>query len=326
LHLFSHFSIADVNEAGLQFFDGENGSIRKLLEELVRLALIEDDAAIRQSILRQIGLLVNKFLESKDTHTGVELVASLLQRLEEGLAPLDNAIRAIFWIAKALVLRLSNTEKILEQLLGLLPSKNFGSAGARGFGLLLAPDEILSKDNGAVIRLLARQKVFNVCAPRMAKDFRNAETAIKPNYLIALAGILKYVPTEVILQDIDSLLPLLLQSLDLDDSEVRSSTIQTLAAISQDSPTAIEGHIGSLVTRLIRSAATSKVNTPSVRLKALQCLQLFPGKVKESKLLPYKSAVTRGLMPMLDDSRRNVRKEAVECRAAYFTMDEPQSD
>lgn len=53
---------------------------------------------------------------------------------------------------------------------------------------------------------------------------------------------------------------------------------------------------------------------------------MFPGRVKDSVLLPYKKAVTRGMMTVLDDPKRHVRKEAVDCRAAWFNMDEPEEN
>lgn len=276
--------------------------------------------------MRQIGLLTNKFLSPKEVHYATEILGNLLSGLQETNALSENATRTIFWIAKALILRLSNTDDVLERLLGLLPNSNCGLASARGFSLLLAPDEILSKENGATIRLLAKQKVFNICVPAIAQNFHSIENSIKPNYLIALSGILKYMPTEVIMPEINILLPLLLQSLDLEDSEVKTATIQGLAVVSQESPKAIEGHIGSLVSRLLKAASNPKKNATSVRHNALSCLRIFPGRVKDSNLLPYRNAVTRGLMSVLDDPKRIVRKEAVECRAAWFNMDEPQSD
>ena len=310
----------------LEFTDATEGSISKLLSELVRLALKEEVPSIRQTILRQIGLLINKFLSPQETEKAVAMMRNLASGLSETRAISENAVRILFWEAKSLVLRLSHTEEVLERLLDLVPDANFGSSAARGFGLLLAPDEILSKENGANIRLLARQKVFNICTPTIAKEFRNADMAIKPNYLIALAGILKNMPTDIVMPEIDSLLPLLLQSLDLEDSDVKAATIQSLTVISQESLKAVEGHLGSLVNRLLNSAGSTKVNSAAVRYNALQCLRMFPGKVKDSNLLPYKNTVTRGLLSCLDDPRRHVRKEAVECRAAWFKMDEPQSD
>jgi DNA repair/transcription protein MET18/MMS19 len=245
--------------------------------------------------------------------------------LEKTILP-ENAIRIIFWEAKALILRLAHTDEILELLLSLLSNTESGLPSARGFGLLLTPDDVLSKENGACVRLLAKQKVFNICIPAIAKKFRNAETAAKPNYLIAISGILKNMPTDIIMPEINTLLPLLLQSLDLQDPSVKAATIQSLTVISQESPEAVEGHISTLVSRLLTSASDPKLSASSVRHNALQCLRIFPGRIKDSTLLPYKNTVTGGLLTVLDDPKRLVRKEAVECRAAWFNMDEPQSD
>ena len=63
-----------------------------------------------------------------------------------------------------------------------------------------------------------------------------------------------------------------------------------------------------------------------VRHNALVCLRGFPGKVKGSSLLPYRRAVTRGMMTVLDDPKRNVRKEAVDCRSTWSNMDEPEEE
>ena len=244
---------------------------------------------------------------------------------ETNIAP-GNTVRVVFWVAKGLILRLVRTEQILERLLNLLSVQGCGIACARGFGLLLAPDEVLSKENGAKIRLLAKQRVFNICVPIFAQEFQTAKSATKSNYLIALSGIMKHVPSEVVMSEIDAILPLLLQSLDLEDSDVKAATIQTLTVVSQENPQAIEAHIGSLVGRLLRCVTFPKTKSANVRHDSLGCLRMFPGRIKDSNLLPYKNQVTKGLLNVLDDPKRHVRKEAVECRAAWFNMDEPQSD
>ncbi|KAL6720704.1 hypothetical protein ACLMJK_002629 [Lecanora helva] len=310
----------------LEFAGSANEAILKLLSELVRLALVEDVPALRQATLRQIGLLINKFLPPQKTKEVVPMIQSLTSGMFETTMTSENAVRVLFWEAKGLILRLAHTEEVLDRLLALLPHPTHGQATARGFGLLLAPDEILSKENGANIRLLAKQKVFNICIPSIAKAFRAAETSTKPNYLIALSGVLKNMPTDIIMPEIATLLPLLLQSLDLNDADVQAATIQSLAVISQESPEAVEGHMGSLVTRLLKAAQRADVSSASVRHNALRCLRIFPGKVKDRTLLPYKNTVTRELLGCLDDPRRGVRKEAVECRAKWFNMDEPESE
>ena len=312
-------------KARLQFTNDNSSSIRNLLGELVRLALIEDVAPIRQAILRQIALLINKFMSTQDLHYATEVLYSLMANLV-GITMLENAVRVIFWISKALSLRISNIDEIFRRLLGLLSSQSYGLASARGFSLILAPDEILTKKNGVTVRLLAKQKVFNISTPAISQGFRSADTTVKPNYLIALSGILTYIPTEITMQEIDTLLPLLLQSLDLEDSDVKAATIQSLTVISQESPKAVEGHISSLTARLLKATSNLTANSYTVRLNALCCLKTFPRRVKDSTLLPYKSTVTSGLISVLDDPKRNVRKEAVDCRAAWLNMDEPESD
>lgn len=321
-------------------------------------------AAIRNAILRQIGLLINKFFTTEQTSYATELLwdkdALLLEALLldgsggliEARGGTENSIRTTFWISKSLVLRLAHTEKVLDRLLALLSIPNHGLHCARGFGLLLAPDEALSKENGAQIRLLAQQRVFNFCVPKIAKGFRAVDTSLKPNYLIALSGILKYVPTDILMTEIETLLPLLLQSLDLNDQEVKAATIESIIVISQESPSAVEGHISSLINRLLKTAESRistinsnstttadkqqqeqqtqrqqwEKNTAKVRLNALRCLWIFPRRIKDSALLPFRNRVVRSLWEVLDDRKRDVRKAAVECRTAWLNLDEPDDE
>lgn len=214
----------------------------------------------RQGILRQIALITNKFLLPTQTQYATDILWDVSKDLLKAEALAENSVRVLFWISKALVLRLAKTEEVLEQLLSLLSDNRLGLAIGRGFSILLAPDELLSKQNGAIIRLLANQKVFNYCIPRFAKSIRQAEGSAKRNYLIALSGILKYISTDILMTDVDTLLPLLLQSLDLEASEVKSATIESLIVISQQSVQAIEGHISSVVNRLLDSTVHSDIN------------------------------------------------------------------
>lgn len=62
--------------------------------------------------------------------------------------------------------------------------------------------------------------------------------------------------------EIESLLPLLLQSLDLQDSVVQVATIESLIVISRENPGAVEGYVSSLVNRLLKAAAEAKGNAP----------------------------------------------------------------
>ncbi|KAL8691527.1 MAG: hypothetical protein Q9218_003270 [Villophora microphyllina] len=286
------------------------------LNEITRLALTETVPLIRLHLLKQLALLANRSLAPQGPDEAFEIMQDPFNAAQiADPSPSLGATPVIFWIAKALLLRLARTEEVVSLILGLLSDKARGSASARGFAVLLAPDELLSKENGANIRLLARQRVFSTCVPRIAKEFRAAEDFAKPNYLIALSGILKDVPTEVMMSQIDILLPLLLLSLDLPDQEVKAATIDSFIVICQESPAAVEGHAQSLTTRLLQSATDPKKD-----------IAIFPGRIKESVLLPLKSNIFREILPSLDDPKRHVRKVAVECRAAWSNLGEPDAD
>lgn len=228
---------------------------------------------IRQSILRQIALITNKFLLPTQIQCAMDIFRDTTNNFVEKEAVAENTVRVLFWIAKALVLRLAETEEVLERLMSLLSDARLGLVMGRGFRILLAPDELLSKQNGAIIRLLANQRVFTYCIPKLAKSIREAEDSMKQNYLIALSGILKYTGTEILMTDVDTLLPLLLQSLDLEASEVKSATIKTLIIISQQSVQAIEGHISSVVNRILESTIRTQTNDPVSMTRLLPSLR-----------------------------------------------------
>ena len=237
-----------------------------LLKDVVQLSIKERSSVIKHSLLQQTALLVSKFLRNDQ----IRFATGILWRPSSGLLDTatfsEDVIRPVFWIAKALVLRHANTDEVLKRLLDLLTDTTHGTIVARGFGLLLAPDEILSKENGAIIRSLAKQKVFNICVPAIASSFRDADLVVKSNYLVALSGILRYISTDILMPEIETLLPLLLQSLDLDDQVVKAATIETLTVVSQETPSALEGHVSSLVSRLLKAAANPRANIPVLSL------------------------------------------------------------
>ncbi|KAI9761955.1 MAG: hypothetical protein M4579_000738 [Chaenotheca gracillima] len=330
--------------------------VEDFLEQLVDLTRHETDSAVRLGLLRQMALATNKFLRPSGTR--IEAICeSCFEALRSKPVPESNEhnhLHMLLWLAKALLLRADKySTTLLDRLLNLLAHPTCGPLVARGFTILLAPDDLLCKQNFAIIRLLHKQRAFNICVPKLSSDFRNADTTTKPNYLIALAGLLRWVPSEIVLQQLDVLLPLLLQSVDLPEAEVKAATIETLTVTVKENPIAIESHISSLITRLLGNSTTKSGSAPpvsqalglilldfkaciflakaephlqKVRLAALRCLQIFPAAFRHELLLPYKTQVSRILLDVLDDPKRHIRKEAVDCRSAWLRMDEPEEE
>jgi DNA repair/transcription protein MET18/MMS19 len=370
-------------------FDGSE--VKEIVTELCQFIVRESERAstdtsvgpVRLACLRQIALYLNKHLPDAK----LEIANDLLATCHKSLISTGKVIwiRLIFVIAKALILRLApNSDSVIADLVLLLHSgmksdaeqtaariisaehSETSKVAAYGFRTLLSDDEILSRENRAQIRLLAPQRVFQILIPLIASRFKQSSDPIeKENCLIALSGVISTVPSELVMSEFSTLLPLLLQSLDLHYETVKTATLETLAVVIARSPSALgeSGHVPALVKRLLTNAtipkpvATSgrkteqvsaKENThksvqfpkqdilevseppqvvtdlPKIRRLAVRCLLLMPAHMSSSggsnpnTLLALKRDVLQGLTKALDDPKRDVRKEAVDARAAWI--------
>ncbi|OJD17068.1 hypothetical protein AJ78_02816 [Emergomyces pasteurianus Ep9510] len=351
-------------------------NMTSLLQQLVRHAIVEENFSTHLAFARHVALLVNKFLPTAQLPTAFFALSALIKSstsmsiLTSFKTLTSCTIRTIIWISKALILRLApSTTEVLNSLLALLSSSDAhtSTTAARGFALLLSPDDVLSSTNGATIRLLSKQRVFSTLIPLISKHVRDLNTGTaaaseapphaKQAYLTALSGILSTIPSTLVMPELPTLLPLLLQSLDLTDElsqPVKAGTLEKLAVIIRDNGVSVineVGYIDDLVKRLLKTAmhnnaapstttatsansiSTPTLNTPRIRAQALQCLLLLaqtPGVsdytsptakdtgAKPSPLLPLKCAVLRALKFALDDPKREVRKAAVDARAAWL--------
>jgi len=149
---------------------------------------------------------------------------------------------------------------------------------------------------------------------------------VKHNYLIALSHLLRNIPKQVLLSELPPLFPLLIHSLSLPDAELKSSTIDTFYIISSDAPHIISEHVSSLIPLLLSLTKVDKGNTMRFRISALQCLGILPDHVPFDVLFPFKSKILKELITVLDDKKRLVRKQAVDCRSKWFLFIGPRTD
>jgi DNA repair/transcription protein MET18/MMS19 len=329
----------------------EIANMSTTMSKLLALLVEEIDSVAFLAISRQLALYINKHLPASALEIAMSQLSLLYDRLSSyagqeldkeqiAQAAASRIVRTIFTISKALILRLSpNTNAILGDLMSLLDPSKYPApvtrAAASSFSGLLAPDAVLSKPNGAQIRLLAPQKVFQTLTPLISAGFKSSPQGgvAKEQYLTALSGVIASVPSDIIVPELPTLLPLLLQSLDLSDQRVKAATLETFAVVIARSPAALEdsGHVPSLVKRLLKTALVVKagldkeagVDTPHARRLAVRCLFLMPSRItgsglRSNPLLPLKREVLQGLMKVLDDPKRDVRKEAVDARAAWL--------
>ncbi|KAI7343964.1 MMS19 nucleotide excision repair protein-like protein [Hortaea werneckii] len=346
-----------------------------LLQAQATLALSPaSDRAYSSTVLRLLSLLVNKFANPKTMQATLEASGIEVQTLISN-NPTPQATQVAFAIVKALLIQ-GKTGKLatqyLQVLLDLLATCE--KETAHRFAILLAPDEILVKENHCLVSGLYKQKVFNQTVPSLTENVRLCGGANAPepsstslgemgtkqdeksNYLIALSGILRWLPYSVLEPALGSLIPPLLQTLDLstppasspsshqlaEESEVKRSALVIFESVLMHDPRLLEEHVSSLVGRLLGCSSGNATQHPStaggkkaragssaagegavtVRAKSLQCLALCPKQFRREKVIPFRREVVKQLLGCLDDGKRRVRAEAVRARTAWLGLDE----
>lgn len=279
----------------------------------------------RSASLRQMSLIINKYYTSAALKTCMDpLVADFDLFNPSKLDP--PRIRIIFACLKGIVLRSSPVLSTLyPTLLSLLSHPQYGATVAHGFSTLLQPDDLLTKANHCQILGLHKHKTFALLVPSITSAFKEADKDTKPNYLIALSGALRFMPFDIVVSEIASLILLLLQSLDLaHQPAVKEAALGTLTSTLQEKPQLLEEHANALITRLLSCATGS--NTAAVKVASLRALTLVAEKWGRDVLLLYRRVVVRRLVGALDDGRREVRGVAVRCRARWLGVDDEEDE
>jgi DNA repair/transcription protein MET18/MMS19 len=283
---------------------------------------------VRSASLRQMSLIINKYYTASALKTCMDpLVADFDLFNPDKLDP--PRIRIIFACLKGIVLRSSPIlGSLYPTLLSLLSHPQYGTTVAHGFSTLLSPDDLLTKQNHCQILGLHKHKSFALLVPSITKAFKEADPQTKPNYLIALSGALRWMPFDIVVEEVSQLVTLLLQSLDLKGVDaVKEAAIGTLMSTLVEKPQVLEEHANALISRLLTNATTKgAANPPAVRVTALKALTLVAEKFKQETVLPYRRQVVKKLVAALDDGKREVRSVAVRCRAKWLGVDDEDDE
>lgn len=226
----------------------------------VKLESDEESKPLRLTYLRIISILLNKWVKSNEIKPFIEDLKSAISS-HNGI---DNAksdrlasLELLVWVVKAYLIRNDSLAfDILPFLLGLLNSEDVsvGNSTAKLMELLVAEDGLISgpPQSGCVVRRIYKQRFFVAVLEPLISGFEgssgnggNRETGMpssKVNHLVALAGILRWMPSSIITPHISRFFKLLLQSLTVNDGRVREASINTITAVilnstSQDAST-----------------------------------------------------------------------------------------
>jgi DNA repair/transcription protein MET18/MMS19 len=142
---------------------------------------------------------------------------------------------------------------------------------------------------------------------------------VRSNFLIALSNIIANIPKEILLPELPSLLPLLLDSLELSSPVLRANAINTVYVMVMESPEIMSSHLESMIPALLKQIEISPSNPMDVRISSLRCLAIVPTHLSLESINPFRKEVIRQVGTILDDPKRAVRKEAVDCRHAWYS-------
>ncbi|XP_034295767.1 MMS19 nucleotide excision repair protein homolog [Pantherophis guttatus] len=293
----------------------------RLLHELLALSCSCDCPFTATAAAKCFAGLINKYPEGPHLY---QLLEMAIKTLEQGLNedPYQRqALTLLLWVSKALLLRYHPLIKQLtDKLLQLLGDAVLGSAVGDGFALLMADStDVLGKSCHAEVRLMFRQRFFTDCVPQLVQSFHTSTPDVKPNYLKGLSHILNHLPKPVLVTELPTLLPLLLESLSCSDHVVQLSTLRCIQPLLLDAPHVMHLHIDTLVGKFLNLTDNSAM---AIRIAALQCLHALAS-LPTPVVIPFKPRVIRALAKPLDDKKRLVRKEAVIARGEWFLLGTP---
>ncbi|CAG8494406.1 1527_t:CDS:10 [Paraglomus occultum] len=298
-------------------------NISSFLSTVVDLSISTQNDIHRRSLAKLAASIVNKLREDNELENFIEskILGQLLRSFGPDQIESNRCISfsLFLWFTKALVIRahaagFTCTGHVIRQFSDDVLAED----ASKGFGIIIGDDDLLNKQNFAIMSVLYKQRFFNHCLPQLVEGFKSSADEVKHHYLIALSQLLINVPKEVTLGFLSQITPLLIHSLSLPDSSLRTSTLDTFYVIALDAPDIITEHVSTLVKLFLSHTSKSEHNTMPVRISALKCLSILPDTIKFDVLFPYKSQVIRVLAEALDDRKRLVRKEAVDCRSKWF--------
>ncbi|CDZ97248.1 DNA repair/transcription protein Mms19 [Phaffia rhodozyma] len=241
----------------------------------------------------------------------------------------NRSIRGWVWLCRSLLVRSHELGfKYLDQFLRLLmdeTNESLAWEAARALAIIAEGDGegVFTKRNHTIIRLLHKQKIFNFVLPKLVQGYTDSKGSSHQRvFLVALASIIRIIPRSLCVAELFTLFPLLLQSLDLPDPELKANVMETILELAQVedqvAQDAVEKQAGKIVEGLLRALDKSRGSNERSRSVALMTLAAIPDIVRYDILHSFKPNVLRVLGTALDDKRRNVRKEAVDCRARWF--------
>lgn len=292
-----------------------------LLKNLLHLAINGSSSSSKQVSSKLISLLINKQNEDNNLQIMLnmltECVKSILEYRESDSSLKESAVVLNTWLTKALVVRGSkNSQEYLDLHMNLLKDMEVGHEVANGFKTLSDRfEDTLTEDNFCNVKLFYKQRVFQ----NIVQKNNDFEAQSRQNYLIALTHLVEEVPMELLLMHLIQLVPLLMESIALDNSQLILSSLVTLKVLLDTKHIIFTEQAQHFIPKFL-SLTTHKAM--KVRTAALECLLRYAN-YPTVLILPFKIDVLDRLAAAIDDRKRLVRTIAVKTRTRWYLVGSP---
>ncbi|KAG6890017.1 hypothetical protein C0992_003362 [Termitomyces sp. T32_za158] len=239
-------------------------SIDMFLNDLLRWSILHTDNYLqRESAWHLISSVLNKHadtatasLEDKITNFWPKFIASSEASIEQR----RWGLQAWVWICKALVVQKhTSLTRFTDKIFELFAEKEISWDAAKTLGDIASSDQILTKCNHAVLKILHTQRFVNGILPRIITGAQDSSKLLHEQtaYLVALTSLIKAIPKTAYAHEMKTLMPLLLRGLELPDFDIRADVIDTLLAAAEGDTSdqnLVSEHAPALVTYMLRNS------------------------------------------------------------------------
>lgn len=321
-------------------------TMNDLIDTIIGLCNSRDDEYSRLGYLQNLSLLVNKFLQSNEfVEEKLKLTFENILNISKFDSVLSQdqieSFEVIVWILKSLILKIDTLGiEYINKLVSLLSCENrqMQQLTAKSFNIIMidlpiytnqqigGKTKIISGVQNLNVRLLYKQKVFGILLPKIIEGYNISNNRNKENYLISLSLILNNVPHSILKSYLSEILPLILNSLNLQNPIILNASLATCEIIIDESPDLVIPHLSTLIPKLVDLSMgkivveKSLVNNEEVRLISLKCLQKVFSNIELKYIIPFQKSALNKLTPGLDDKKRTVRKLCCDVRQTLFEL------
>ncbi|KAJ2723725.1 hypothetical protein GGI07_002434 [Coemansia sp. Benny D115] len=301
------------------------------LGDLAAVSLASENTVQQKSAFEIISSVINKTASIKERSDLTQAVFQKVPASKDGSSTVEsatpNCIRLHQWVARALVN--CNDKRGYESVSWLLDQISSNASAqasveaAQGLDIILGDhDWCITAATHGVLKVLAKQRFYSTVVPQIKIRFNEAaDDLVKTNLLVALTSVVRHMPKSVLMNGVESIVPLLLSAIRLTQGPLKAASIRTITMVMLESPETLQEDLATDIVPLLATALTlSSANTVEVRRSACDALALVPEKYIYTVVHTARKEVLKTLVKARDDQKRLVRQDATKAYNKWLSF------